>query len=683
MGIVERLADAVINQIAAGEVVERPASVVKELVENSLDADATRIHVELQGGGLERIRVADDGLGMSREDALLAIERHATSKLRVVEDLDRLRSLGFRGEAVPSIASVSRFSLITTERGKLAGTEIVIEGGRLLRAEAVGAPPGTTIDVQDLFFNVPARRKFLKRPETETSHVSDMMVRLALARPDVAFKLVQGPRTVLDAPKGSLVDPLGRIGRILGREVSDHLYPVVEAELGRPVGVRGFIGAPSLSERTPRGLYVFVNGRAVRDRTIQHAIVEGYRTLLERGRYPVVLLFLEVDPSAVDVNVHPQKTEVRFASTSDVHRAITGAITRTLLGQPWLGPRGAEGGLDATSVLAQARAVAAEVERSPERVPSALGSLLLDRGELRFPLAPGQGPPARSAQDEAEAVRILPWLHPQRSAPAGEVGPSERSWDERSTPREAPAGEVGPSERSRDERSPPVAPPAPAGEVSVPQRSGERSPPVAPPALLPRSNQRFASLRPLGQVLGTYLVCDAGDRLVLIDQHAAHERVVFERMRQQRRAGKVEVQPLLMPLVLELDAPRSAIAEASLEVLTDLGFELDPFGGGSWALKGVPAALESDDVEQLLYDVLDELRDLGLAAGPVEDALLRIQSCAACHAVVRAGDRLSISEIQALLVAMDEIDFGAHCPHGRPVFVEWSERELARLFHRS
>lgn len=707
MSRVARLPDTVINQIAAGEVVERPASVVKELLENALDAEATRVVVDITQGGLDRIRITDDGIGMSREDAELALERHATSKLRVLEDLDSLATLGFRGEALPSIASVSRFTLTTTERGALEGTQLVIEGGRLDRVGAVGAPPGTTMDVRDLFFNVPARRKFMKRPETESSHVHDVVVRLALARPHVSIKLIHNGRVVLDVPAATDDDPQGRLGRIFGHEVSAHLYPVVALE--GPVRVSGWCAAPELSERTTRGLYTFVNGRFVRDRTVQHAAQEGYRTLLERGRYPVVVLAIEVDPAEVDVNVHPQKTEVRFAQASDVHRAITQALTRTLAEQPWLGPRrgGAQAVLDearergggdgARAVLAEARAgggwreglgilaslTGAPLRDGPPDDAPGYGAALAGGGQARVSHDQGRYAPGGGGSF-AEGAGF-------GGAGFGGEAFGGPGFGGTGFDRASDTGGLADPGRGRGGRGPARSEPRVTGSTTAPlfPRALWPEPLAAGPRAgggvqeAPSRGLRFGALEPVGQIHATYLVCEGEGGLVLIDQHAAHERIAFERMRCQRMAGGVEAQPLLVPLTLPLDEARAATARDHQAELLTLGFELEPFGGQTWAVKTVPTALGGADVARVLLDVLDELRELDRGRTPVDDALAAALSCAACHTVVRAGDRLSKDEIRALLVQMDEIDFGAHCPHGRPVFVEWSARQLAAMFHRT
>jgi len=332
-----QLSDAVANQIAAGEVIERPASVVKELLENAVDAEARRVEVEITGGGIQLIRVTDDGLGMEPADARLCLSRHATSKLESAADLELVATLGFRGEAIPSIASVSHFALVTRPHDAAEGTKVMVEGGAAPSVTPIGAAPGTSIEVRELFYNVPARRKFLKRPATEMSHITDAVERVALAHPAMSFKLITEGRTVLDIPPVSDADPRGWLGRVLGRTTAKHLYPVPEdATRYRPIRVRGWAGAPELNERTTRGVHTFVNGRYVKDRTIQHAITESYRGLVRKGRHPVVVLWLDVDPTTVDVNVHPQKTEVRFSRSSDVHRSVTAALGAVLEAQPWL-----------------------------------------------------------------------------------------------------------------------------------------------------------------------------------------------------------------------------------------------------------------------------------------------------------------------------------------------------------
>lgn len=655
-GRVVRLPEAVANQIAAGEVVERPASVVKELVENALDADARRVRIEVEAGGTERIRIVDDGHGMDEEDARLCLERHATSKIRTAEDLTTVRTLGFRGEAIPSIASVSRFSLVTRARGADAGTALVVDGGVLSSVTATGAAEGTTVDVRDLFYNVPARRKFLKRPATELSHISDAVVRLALARRDRAFTLTHGGRVMLEIPPEAPSDPIGRVRRILGKGPGDHLYAIEDDGLDWAIRVTGFVSSPEHSERTARGIYTFVNGRFVRDRTIQHAVTDAYRSIMEKGRHPVVVLYVELDPEALDVNVHPQKTEVRFARTSDVHRAVSGTLRRTLTAQPWLdrgaGP-GAPGGGSAGPASRRAAGPWAEIG-SDSRAGVA---------------GPGRSAAAASGPDFTRRVDF-------ESSGAGGYGAGGSSLG-----RDAGAGYRGAGGGHGARLSRAFA----ARDVAGP-RPELRAPSMTEALAFDRPPEgrrvHFGALEPVGQVLSTYLVCQGPERMVIIDQHAAHERIAFERMRTQRRRRALEIQPLLVPLSIELDPARAAVAETEGERLAELGVQLEPFGGSTWVVKSCPVALGSAKLEKLVLDLLDELRDFEQTT-PYEERIEALLSCAACHTVVRAGDRLTNAEIKALLVEMDTIDFGAHCPHGRPVFVEYEASTLAKMFHRS
>lgn len=668
LGRIRQLDEAVANQIAAGEVVERPASVVKELVENALDAEATRVRVEVEEGGTRRIRITDDGIGMGPADARLCLSRHATSKIRGVEDLETVRTLGFRGEAVPSIASVSRFVLTTCERGADLGTRIVVEGGQIIEESEVGAPPGTTIEVADLFFNVPARKKFLKRAQTELSHISEGLMRLAMCRPEVGLRLATEHKTLLDVPPGVHSDPRGRLGRLLGPQIAAKLHPIVQDGLSHAVQVTGFAAEPGLSERGTQRLYTFVNGRFVRDRTIQHAVQDAYRTLLERGRYPVVVLFLELDPGLFDVNVHPQKTEVRFAQTGDIHRAVAGALSRTLSAQPWLRA-------DAQGVREPPPARTYQLRRAP---------------------APGSDTPAPSAHDRGPASYTPPQASHDRTGPS--MAPAARTY----APPPAPSSDGFSEHAARAMRARNLnrgvgglgggaASYVPRQDLSA-ALGRASSPAEAPePTLKQQDSQlsmqaqwsgRFSELQPIGQVLGTYLVCQGPGRMVIIDQHAAHERVTFQTLRTQGRSGDLPVQPLLVPLVLHLDPARQAAAHDLQDELLKVGLHIEPVNDSTWQVRACPLALKDAKLETLVLDLLDELRELPEATS-VQERLDALFSCAACHSSVRAKDRLHNDEIRALLQQMDAIDFGAFCPHGRPVFVQFSEGELAKLFHRS
>jgi len=593
MPLIHRLPDTVVNRIAAGEVVEKPASVVKELVENSLDAGARSVSVEVERGGLDLIRVVDDGCGMAPEDARLCLERHATSKIASDLDLAHVATFGFRGEALPSILSVSRFSLRTRPREAEVGLELSSQGGAEVQERPVAMPPGTEITVRELFFNVPARLKFVKSDRTEASHVIDTVRALALAHPERHFTLRSGGRLVLDlAPARDLND---RIADALGGDAAAALFPV---EHHGGVRIRGAVGAPSLTRQSPSGLYWHVNGRWVRDRGIQRAVLNAYGPLLPQGAWPVAVLFLDLDPTQVDVNVHPAKAEVRFAASGTVFREVLAAVSGVLAGAPWVR-------VDAPSA------------GYPQGEDGATDSSL------------GQ-PPPRPYRRSSQAGALTP-RHTQLGFHPGLI---------------APGG------------SAPVLEPAP-GETGY-----------------------FSSLHYVGQVGGLFLVCETARELVLVDQHAAHERVTFEALRRGFAGGGVPTQRLLLPERLEMPADLVPILEERVEDLARLGLHVRPFGGSSVVVEEVPAPLAGASCRALLIDLLDEVRateSLGAFTLRV-DALL---SRAACHASVRGGDRLTPEAARALLASLDGVDFKANCPHGRPVVVGFSLDEVAGWFQRT
>jgi DNA mismatch repair protein MutL len=580
------LPDALIDQIAAGEVVERPASVVKELVENALDAGAARVRIEVRDGGAALVAVTDDGCGMSAEDARLALERHATSKILSGEDLVRIGTFGFRGEALPAIASVSRLRLRTRARGAAEGFEVRIDGGKLIDARAAGGPEGTRIEVADLFANVPARRKFLKSAATEWSHVAEWLARAALALPGVHFDVQRDDRPALSWP--AVRDPLERVAAVLSEREAESLVPARAVE--GALRIDGFVSRPDAQRSNAAGLHLFVNRRPVRDRLLRHALLDAYRDVLPRGRFPTALLFLEVPPEAVDVNVHPAKWEVRFADPASVHRLVARAVRAALEERRWIAP-GA---------------------------------------------APATGPPASRPHFVAEPRAGSDWIF--AGADGGRSG-------------EGATASLFP---------------APGGTNA--------------PAL------RFGDLRLLGQVLATYLVAETSDGLVLIDQHAAHERVLYEGLRASWREGGVARQPLLITETVELAPARVARIAAAAEPLLRLGFEVDAFGEGAVAVRAIPALLSGHDPVSLLRDIADSLdTDPGGDAGALRhsEAADTLFASLACHAARRAGERLESREQQALLAALDTIPFAPTCPHGRPVAVPIARGELERRFGRA
>lgn len=588
------LSENLTNKIAAGEVVERPASVVKELVENSLDAGSRDILIEIEAGGRRLIRVTDDGGGMSREDALLSMERHATSKIASDEDLFALNTLGFRGEALPSIASVSRFTLASRRQGALEGTEIYAEGGRIKEVKACGMAEGTVITVRNLFFNTPARLKFMKSAETEAGHVGDLLTRLAVSRPDVRFTYINDNKTIFRALNGTLEE---RVAALLGRSIAGALYPLEASVEG--VTIRGLVARPDVSRSAAGHLYTFINGRFIRDRVVQHAVLQAYRNFLERGRYPVVVLFIEVPAGEVDVNVHPTKHEVRFRQQSVVHDVIQGVIEDALRPTPWL-------------------------RQSP-----------LPQG---FPPVSQRKEPTSGAERVAEVRELLVNYRPA-AAP-------NRSFSQS-----------------------PSALPAPSPHT-VTETSAATS-----------SGGYFSRLAIIGQFQASYILCQEGSDLIIIDQHAAHERVAFERLKAQFSAGGVEGQGLLFPDTLELSHRETAELREHHEELGRMGFDLDEFGGTTWVVKGVPRLLADKDYIRMLRDTLEEFQAVGAnrtVADAVEDILARI----ACHSVVRGEHPLTNGQIEALFAQMDATDFSSNCPHGRPVLQRLTLAEVERMFKR-
>ncbi|XXF75003.1 DNA mismatch repair endonuclease MutL [Myxococcaceae bacterium GXIMD 01537] len=606
---VARLSDALINKIAAGEVVERPASVVKELCENALDAGATTLRVSLEGGGQRRISISDDGQGMSRMDALLAMERHATSKLRELDDLFHILTMGFRGEALPSIASVSRFSLHTAEAGASVGTRVTVEGGGPMEVE--DAPPrvGTVVTVEDLFFNTPARRKFMRREDTELKHAEEAVIRLALARPEVGFFVEHGGQAVFTSPACE-ADPRERIAQALGTEAHPHLFPVEERRLG--VSVSGYIASPEYTLPNARGLYTFVNRRYVRDRALISAVQRAYQEYLPGGRQPVVVLFLDVDPASVDVNVHPQKIEVRFSDQRGVTDAIQAAISRVLRAAPWLGAPG--------------------TDRPAEPQAAAHYALAVERFLTRA--------------QEASWGAPLPIAHDGPGAPGLQPSPGYT--------------------------------PPPGGASAFPATHGPR------PAFgqaQPMLNEApppgyFGALRPLGTLGGRFHVCEGpGGTLVVLDPHAALERA---RLMGFRRAVEEErgAAPSLFGTTLELPLPAARPLAEGREALARLGFDVEPFGGTSFALKAVPPGLEGAEPRALLEALARALPPKGSDLDTVTLAeALRVM---ACHAARTADASLTDAQLRALLGELDRADFHPTCLHGTVVVLEMPLLELER-----
>ena len=650
MGRIRVLTDQVANQIAAGEVVDRPASVVKELLENSLDAGATRIRIEVEGGGRKLIRIADNGYGMVRDDALLAFERHATSKLRTSDDLLAIATLGFRGEALPSIASISRLEIETRSAEEPAGTRIEIVGGRMHRVEDAGLPPGTTIAVRDLFFNTPARRKFLKSETTELSHVTALVTHYALAHPDKHFELHSATHSLLQAPP--VAQPADRIFQIFGKETLDHLLPVAaEVDLERvglpapppwkqdedyepPVPghlrLSGFTSKPELEKLNRNSIYSFVNRRLVRDRLLLHAVSEAYRNILPPTSFPVVLLFLDLPPEEVDVNVHPAKTEVRFRQPGFVHDFVRDTLRNKIVQS-----RPAMGFLAALETNAVA---------SPSLLP----------GVSAIPGAPESAPFTGSAESFT--------LEPTRIAPAAQ------RLDFTAT---VSGSAIAAEEAAALALLNAALPPASAAPAVITTENGEAA----------TTLHALASLKPIGQLRESFILATNEEGLWIIDQHVAHERILFEKILREREVERVQRQRLLMPLLVDL-TPAQMVAFAQIAAeLERNGFEVEPFGPRTLAVKAAPVGLEGRNLERMLVEVLEQSDRLDQREN-LSTARARIAASLACHSAIKVNMPLDPERMAWLLRELGKTELPTSCPHGRPIALRYSWKDIERAFHR-
>jgi DNA mismatch repair protein MutL len=651
MGRIRVLPDHVANQIAAGEVVDRPASVVKELLENALDAGAMRIRVEVEAGGRKLIRISDNGDGMNRDDALLAFERHATSKLRTADDLLSIATLGFRGEALPSIASVARVTLETNTGDGDTGTRIEIVGGKILHVDDAALPSGTTITVADLFFNTPARRKFLRAESTELSHITALVTHYALVHPEMHFELVSASHTLVSAPP--VERTAERIYQIFGKDTLAQLLPVAaELQLDRaglpepppwkrdpkepprvPGSLRlsGFYSKPELQKLNRNSIYIFVNKRLIRDRLLLHAITEAYRNIIPPTSFPVVLLFLEMPPEEVDVNVHPAKTEVRFRQQSHVHDFVRDSL-RTALVQS----RPAAGFLAALDSAPGA---------SPSLMPPALSPL---------PGAP-DSQPAPTAQD-AEAFLLTP-----RPLP-----PVPQRLDFTAEPDHSALAEAAAQLFQQSE----------AAATATQQVESEQTAVTL---------NRLGSLKPIGQLRESFILATGEDGLWIIDQHVAHERVLFEKILRERQVEQIQRQRLLMPLLVELKPWQMVVFAQIADELERNGFEVEPFGPHTLAVKSAPIGLEGAELERMLTEVIEQSGEATEEARQNEDLTAlrtRIAASLACHSAIKVNTRLDPQRMEWLLGELAKTAHPTSCPHGRPIALLYSWKEILRAFHR-
>lgn len=603
------------NRIAAGEVIERPASVVKELVENSIDAGATAITVTLEEGGKELIKVSDNGCGMTREDAVLSLQRHATSKIRDAEDLDAIATLGFRGEALPSIASVSVIEIITKHEAELDGVRLEIEAGTITNLEGVGVPQGTTIAVRKLFFNTPARLKFLKTAQTELGHITDLVGRFAMAYPAIGFRLIHNSREVLNSPATGKA--INSITQVMGKDAAKQLSPICfETPAMR---VTGYVSNPSLTRINRTDQIFFVNGRPVRSKTMTHALDFAYRGLLMPGRYAVAVIFVELTPELVDVNVHPTKAEVKFSSEQEVHSAVHKAVNAALMD-----------GAAAPTITDSMPRPSQPLRLSPDAPVPQQGVLL--------------GP--REGHQTVDLAAFQEALKRRRDEAIADPGTGDPFvWQ------------------------PGVG--VPVEESPVPEADFEAVRTVA-----------LRGVRVIGQARNTYIVAQCEDGVLIIDQHVAHERVLFDRMIETHDGQRAAMQGLVIPVSLSLSAKEAAIVAQRLDQLRQVGFELEPFGGDTYMMRGAPASLKTADCEAVLRDMISELVDLSVAKHLLVKAE-QVLITASCKMAVKAGDPLSIEEMKQLIDDLLQCKNPFVCPHGRPIIVSLSNWELDRKFRRA
>lgn len=603
MGNIRILSDEIASKIAAGEIIERPASALKELIENSLDAESTEIRVEVKRGGKKLISVTDNGEGMTRDDALLSLERHATSKISDIDDIFSIKTLGFRGEALPSIAGVSRFRLTTKAKGEIVGTRISVDGGIIKNVEEIGCPEGAKVEVRDLFYSTPPRLKFMKTDETELSHILDIIQREAIVYPEVGFEILNEGKTILRLPR-----------RQSARERALELFPdseLFEVRSGTEnIEVYGFMSSPEDKKTTTQRLYTYVNRRPVRDRLITRILVDSYGRLIEKGRFPQGLIFIRIPHEEVDVNVHPTKNEVRFRRAGLVVDLIKAAVQEMLRNAPWIKDY-------------KARVENAVQEFYERRVAFEAPEIENRRGVSFVTVEEGT---------------TLPSLETQNADGMG-------------LPNQPPAEVRPPSDGAASHN-------------------------------LFKQNGFFSELRIIGQVRELYIVCESKRGMVLIDQHAAHERIMYEKIKKAYLRRELETQELLLPILVQFSPAELQTVEEYKQEIESLGIKIEDFGGDSFLIRSVPAFLKGASAEKLIKDVIGEIAALGKEES-LSEHVDHIIATMACHSSVRANQELSREEIKALLEELDRAEFPHCCPHGRPVATGLTFEELEKMFKRA
>ncbi|MBW1614935.1 MAG: DNA mismatch repair endonuclease MutL [Deltaproteobacteria bacterium] len=597
---VKKLTEILANKIAAGEVVERPASAVKELCENSIDAKSRRIIVEIENGGKNLVRVSDDGIGMSKQDAKLAIERYATSKIYKEEDLFFIKTLGFRGEALPSIASVSKFTLITREKDKPFGTKIIIEGSVIKDITETGAPIGTTIEAKDLFFNIPARQKFLKTTDTETGHITDIITSFALGYYDKSFLLIHNQKEVKNFPSATM--QIERVKDILKIRNQEDIYQI---KADKPnISVEGWTASPDYYKTTSKGIYLFVNGRFITDRKINYAIFEGYKGRLMKGNFPIAVIFIQVPFQQVDVNVHPAKQEVKFLNAKQVFAAVSEAVNSALkIGEKILIKKYQNIKTDQTSVI----------------TPSFEKKMEQKYQDIRQPFSYTANDYITEDVDYVSAQNVL---------------------------RE---------------------PPAYYGKFA--QKN-----------IMP-DTEKYSDIKVIGQFLKTYIICEKDNEIILIDQHAAHERILFEQFKKKEKTSATASQRLLIPEILETGFTESEIIKNLIPDMLKIGLEIEPFGKNTFAIKAIPAFLAEKQTAPIIINIAEQLIERG-GGKEIENILNSTLILIACHGAIKANKELSETEMKAIVFELFKCEIPFKCPHGRPTLIKMTQKEIEKLFKR-
>lgn len=617
MQIINILPEALINKIAAGEVVERPASTVKELVENALDAGSDQILITIKNGGKDFISVLDNGSGMSSEDAHLAIERHATSKIKISEDLERINTMGFRGEALAAIAAVSRFEMTTCRSEADGGFQVRVEGGKRIHSARVGFPVGTRIVVENLFFNTPARQKFMKSTNTEYNHIHDLIIRLALGHPQVQFKLIHNKNVVLNLPKGQTFSD--RVQHCFGSEIAADLIPCQHEE--SYLSYEGLISHPSGNRSSKRWQHVFINDRHVKCKTINHGIYEGYKTLMMKNMHPLFFIKVNLPPSEIDVNVHPAKTEIRLKNQNLVHTIFAEKIARQLKS----GSRKQFFGSNRSEQQGNSEPIIPEKKTSTAQQ--------------------SDDPPEKNTELFTETNEQIGFFR----ADSGQK--ANRSLEE-----------------------------APAEDTTSPFSFAELERAPSEPAIS-ESSENQHPFQVIGQLLNKYILAQGEESLILVDQHAAHERIRFEEIKDHFYNRTLDSHPLLIPIMMELPPQDGLLLDQNQESWKKLGFVIDHFGGNDYSIKEIPVILKDSDVPGVIRDVLDEMAQFG-KSGKLEGFFNEVFERMACHSAIRAAQHLTFQEMQALLNRLSTLDLQLYCPHGRPVLIEINLSELDKRFKR-